>query len=174
LSSRCSIGSPEHLVPGAAPVSSRRLQAPAADHRPVLNQTVEYGSNAQSAIIGGFQLSAIFGKPAPAKAAAPPNLHRRPSAHCFPARSFFGGFRTPASIPGRPLAPGRHPKPFTIAAVREIAMESRGSTRRRSSAIAVAARSRPRAARCDLRRPRLRSILPRNQPDRLQQRTSAA
>ena len=98
--SRCSISSPRHLVPGAAPVSSRRLQALAADHGPALNHTVEYGSNTQSAIISGFQLSAIFGKPSPAKAAAPPNLHRRPSAHCFPARSFFGGFRTPATFTG--------------------------------------------------------------------------
>jgi ABC-type transport system substrate-binding protein len=40
------------------------------------------------------------------------------NAHCFPARSFFGGFRTPASIPGRPLEPGRHPKPFTKSAIR--------------------------------------------------------
>jgi hypothetical protein len=28
------------------------------------------------------------------------------------AGSFFGGFRTPALLPGVPLAPGRHPKPF--------------------------------------------------------------
>src|SRR6266478_7970929 len=95
-----SIGSLESLVPGAAPVSSQRLQAPARHHRPVLNQAIEYGSSGQSAIISGFQLSAIFGKPSPAKAAAPSNPHRRPTAHCFPARSFFGGFPTPAPYTG--------------------------------------------------------------------------
>src|SRR6266478_4745080 len=115
LSSRGSTRSLEHLVPGAAPVSSQRLQAPARHHGPVLNQAVEYGSSGQSAIISGFQLSAIFGKPSPAKAAAPSNPHRRPSAHRIPARSFFGGFPTPAPILGHSLAPGRHPKPFTIA-----------------------------------------------------------
>jgi hypothetical protein len=30
----------------------------------------------------------------------PPNPHRRPSAHRFPARSFFGGFPTPAPDAG--------------------------------------------------------------------------
>jgi hypothetical protein len=35
--------------------------------------------------------------------------------HRFSAGSFFGGFRTPALLPGIPLAPGRHPKPFPIA-----------------------------------------------------------
>jgi hypothetical protein len=29
----------------------------------------------------------------------------------FPAGSFFGGFRTPALLPGPPLAPRRHPNP---------------------------------------------------------------
>jgi hypothetical protein len=62
LSSRCSIGSPERLVPGTAPVSSRCLQAPAGEHGPVLNQAIEYRNNAQSAIISAFQLSAIFAK----------------------------------------------------------------------------------------------------------------
>jgi hypothetical protein len=38
---------------------------------PVLNQAVEHGSSAQSAIISGFQLSAIFATASPAKAAAP-------------------------------------------------------------------------------------------------------
>ena len=72
------------------------IPAPAGHHEPVLYQAVEYGSSGQSAIISGFQLSAIFGTPPLAKAAAPPNPHRRPSAHRFPARSFFGGFPTPA------------------------------------------------------------------------------
>ena len=100
LSSRGRTGSLEHLVPGAAPVSSQRLQAPAGHHGPVLNQVVEYDSNGQSAIISGFQLSAIFGKPSPAKAAAPSNPHRRPNAHRVPARSFFGGFPKPAPYTG--------------------------------------------------------------------------
>src|SRR6266478_8348674 len=100
LSSRGSTRSLEHLVPGAAPVSSQRRHAPARHHGPVLNQAVEYGSSGQSAIISGFQRSAIFGKPSPAKAAAPSNPHRRPSAHRFPARSFFGGFPAPAPYAG--------------------------------------------------------------------------
>ena len=35
----------------------------------------------------------------PRKAAAPLNPDRRPTAHRFPAGSFFGGFRTPALYP---------------------------------------------------------------------------
>ena len=86
---------PVRLIPAPASAGSRSRTSPQSDRR-VRKQR----SNAQSAIISGFQLSAIFGKPSPAKAAAPPNLHRRPSAHCFPARSFFGGFRTPATFTG--------------------------------------------------------------------------
>jgi len=38
-------------------------------------------------------------------------------SHC-PAGSFFGDFPTPAPlIPDRPLAPGRHPKPFPKAVI---------------------------------------------------------
>ena len=95
-------------------------------HAPVPNQLAKYGVSHQFAIIGGFQLSAIFRKPSLARAAAPPNLHKRPSTHCFPARSFFGGFRTPAPIPGRPFAPGRHPKPFPKAVVRRKAANLSG------------------------------------------------
>src|SRR3974390_1811913 len=100
--------------PFAGTSPSRRLQPPAGGHEPVLHQAVEHGSSGQSAIISGFQLSVISGKSFPAKAAAPPNPHRRPTAHRFPAGSFFGGFRTPALLAGRSLARGRHPKPFTI------------------------------------------------------------
>src|SRR5215472_6715161 len=92
--------SPEHLVPDAAPVSSQRLQAPSRHHGPALYQPVNYRSRGQSALISGFPLSAILGKPFPAKAADTPNPHRRPNAHRFPAGSFFGGFRTPALYPG--------------------------------------------------------------------------
>ena len=38
-------------------------------------------------------------KTIPRKAATPLNPHRRPTAHRFPAGSFFGGFRTPALYP---------------------------------------------------------------------------
>jgi hypothetical protein len=93
----CSIHSLEHLVPGAAPASPRCPQAPAGYHAQVLNRAVEYGSSGQPAIISDLRLSAIFRKPFPAKPAATPNSHRRPSAHRFPVRSFFGGFRMPAS-----------------------------------------------------------------------------
>ena len=44
-------------------------------------------------MISGFQLSAIFGKPSPAKVAAPPNPHRRPSAHHFPRVRSSEAFR---------------------------------------------------------------------------------
>ena len=70
----------EHLVPSAAPVSSRRVQEPAARYRPVLHHAVEYGSSGQSAIISGYQLAAILETISPAKAAALPNPHRRLSA----------------------------------------------------------------------------------------------
>jgi hypothetical protein len=96
LSSRCSIHALEHLVPGAAPTSPRCPQAPAGYHAQVLNRAVECRSSGQAAIISDFRLSAIFRKPSPAKGAATPNPHRRPSAHRLPVRSFFGGFRTPA------------------------------------------------------------------------------
>src|ERR1700724_3364786 len=93
LSSRCSIGSPEHLVPGTAPVSSRCLQAPAGDHGPVLNQAIEYRSNAQSAIISAFQLSAIFAKPSTATAAPTPNPHSRQALTAFPRVRSSEAFR---------------------------------------------------------------------------------
>ena len=93
MSSRCSIGSPEHLVPGAAPVSSRCLQAPAGDHGPVLNQAIEYRSNAQSAIISAFQLSAIFAKPSTATAAPTPNPHSRQAFTAFPRVRSSEAFR---------------------------------------------------------------------------------
>ena len=100
LPARGSLHSPDHLIPGAAPVSSRDLQAPAGHLGLVLNHTVEHSSSGQSAIISGLQPVAILRKPSPAKAAAPSNPHRPPSAHRFPARSFFGGFPTPAPILG--------------------------------------------------------------------------
>src|SRR6516162_8018713 len=99
LPARGSLHSPDHLIPGATPVSSRRLPAPAGHHGLILNHTVEHGSSGQSAIISGFHLSPILGKPSLAKAATTPNSHRRPTAYRCPAGSFFGGFRTPASIP---------------------------------------------------------------------------
>ena len=52
--------SPKHLVPGAPPVSSQRLRRPTAQHAPALNRPVEYASSGQSAIITGFQPSAIL------------------------------------------------------------------------------------------------------------------
>ena len=114
------------------PIPSQRLQAPAGHHRPVLDQAVEYGTSGQSAIISGFQLSAILGKPSLAKAAATPNPHRRPSSHCFPAGSFFGGFRTPALYRVDRSRRGRHPKPFSRADLAAIAADRRGSTPQRS------------------------------------------
>ena len=51
--------SPKHLVPGAPPVSSQRLRTPTAHHAPALNRPVEYACSGQSAIISGFQPSAV-------------------------------------------------------------------------------------------------------------------
>ena len=90
---------------------------PSGHHPPVLDQAGAHGSSGQSAVKTGFAPSAIPIKPSPGKLAAAPNPHRRPSLHRFSAGSFFGGFRTPALLPGIPLAPGRHPKPFPIAVV---------------------------------------------------------
>src|SRR6516162_4129680 len=70
LPARGSLHSPDHLIPSAMPVSSRRLLAPAGHHGLVLNHTVEHGSSGQYAIISGFCLSPILGKPSLAKAAA--------------------------------------------------------------------------------------------------------
>ena len=86
--------------PGVESISSQRRQTSAGHHRPVVNPAVEYGSSGQSLIISGFQPLAILRKPSPAKPPAAPNPHRRPNAHRFPAGSFFGGFRTPAPLPG--------------------------------------------------------------------------
>src|SRR5215471_17251781 len=110
LPSQRRILSPERPVPGTAPASSQRLQTPPGYHRPVLDQTVRHGSTGQSTVVTGFQLSAISPKSSHGKVAAAPNPHRRADPHRFPAGSFFGGFRTPAQLPGPPLAPGRHPK----------------------------------------------------------------
>lgn len=88
---------------------------PSGHHPPALDQAVAHVSSGQSAVKTGFAPSAIPIKPSPGKLAAAPNPHRRPSLHRFSAGSFFGGFRTPALLPGVPLAPGRHPKPFPIA-----------------------------------------------------------
>jgi|SRR6516225_6729829 len=103
------------------PVSSRRLQAPAGPHGLVLNHTVEHGSSGQCAIISGFHLSPILGKPSLAKAAATPNPHRPTPA--VPRVPSSGAFARRPPYTGRPLAPGRHPKPFTKAA---IAVRARG------------------------------------------------
>jgi len=118
LPARGSLLSPDHLIPGTAPVSSRRLQAPAEHLRLVLNHAVEHGSSGRSAIISGFQLSAIFTKPSAGNAAAATNPHRRSSVHRFPAGSFFQGFRTPALYRIDSSCSGRHPKPFRIADLR--------------------------------------------------------
>jgi hypothetical protein len=117
VSSHGGTRSPEHLVPGTAPVSSQRLQMPPRHHPPVLDQAVGRVSTGQSTAVTGFQLSAIWPKSSHGRVAAPPNPHRRAGHHRFPAGSFFGGFRTPAQLPGPPLAPSRHPKPCPVAAI---------------------------------------------------------
>jgi len=99
-------------VPGAAPVLSQCLQAPAGHHRLVFNHVVEDGSSGQSAIISGFRLSAIFGKPSPVKAGATPNPHRRQAVIAFPRVRPSEAFRRRPPILGHSLAPGRHPKPL--------------------------------------------------------------
>src|SRR5690242_10185174 len=73
---------------------------PSGHHPPVLDQAGAHGSSGQSAVKTGFAPSAIPIKPSPGKLAAAPNPHRRPSLHRFSAGSFFGGFRTPALLPG--------------------------------------------------------------------------
>ena len=118
MPSHCRVLSPEHLVPDATPVSSQRLQAPTGHHPLVLNYAIGHSSSAQCATNSRLQLSAILRKPFPGQPAAASNPHRQPSSHRCPAGSFFGGFPTPASLPGSTLTPGRHPKPFTNLAVR--------------------------------------------------------
>ena len=81
----------------------------------VRKRAVEYGSSGQSAIISGFQLSAIVGKSFPAKAAAPLNPHRRPTTHAFPRVPSSEAFGRRPAILAQSIAPGRHPKPFTKA-----------------------------------------------------------
>jgi hypothetical protein len=86
-------------VPGAAPVSSQRLQASAEHYGPVLNHPVEHRGIAQSAIFGGLPLSAICAKPSAATAAARPNPHRPPTPHRFPrVRSSEAFGRRPLSV----------------------------------------------------------------------------
>jgi hypothetical protein len=84
LPSQCRVLSPEHLVPDATPVSSRRMQASARHYRPLLNHPVEHHGSAQSAIFSSLPRSAICTKPPSARAAARPNPHRPPTPHRFP------------------------------------------------------------------------------------------
>ena len=121
--------SPEHLVPGAAPVSSQRLQASADHYGPVLNHPVEHRGNAQSATFSGRPLSAIPTKPSPGKLAAAPNPHRRPSPHPLSRRFVLRWLSSAGLLTGTPLAPRRHPKPSPIAAVPWYPIEGAGSTK---------------------------------------------
>src|SRR5262252_5022287 len=91
---------------------------PPRHHPPVLDQAVGRVSTGQSTVVTGFQLSPIWPQSSHGKVTAAPNPHRRAGPHRSPAGSFFGGFPTPALLPGIPLAPGRHPKPFPKAAIR--------------------------------------------------------
>jgi len=88
----------------------RFIPAPASAgsaSRTSLNQAVEYGSSSQSAIISGFQLSAIFGKPSPAKAAASSNPHRGQPLTAFPrVRSSKAFRRRPLYRVDRPCRAG--------------------------------------------------------------------
>src|SRR6516165_4231781 len=129
--------SPKHLAPGAPPLSSHRLHTPAAHHAPALNRPVEHASSGQSAIITGFQPSAILKQTIPGNAAAEPNPHSRLTAHGFPRvpSSEAFGRRPP---PGRPLTPGRHPKPFTTPDIRRTAVDSAGHVVRWCIAAAAA------------------------------------
>src|SRR5207244_13236272 len=70
-------------------------QAPERRHGRILSQAVKCGST-RSTILSACRNPAILGRPPPAKAAATPNPHRRPTARRFPAGSFIGGFPTPA------------------------------------------------------------------------------
>ena len=91
--------SQEHLVSGAAPVSSQRLQASAEHYGPVLNHPAEHRGTAQSAIFGGPPLSAICAKPSSARAAVRPNPHRPPTPLAFPrVRSSEAFGRRPLSV----------------------------------------------------------------------------
>src|SRR6185437_6691010 len=94
-------------------------------HPPVLDQPLGRVSTGQSTVVTGFQLSAISPKSSHGKVAAPPNPHRRAGLHRFPAGSFFGGFRTPAQLPGPPLALRRHPKPCPKADMSELYSDRR-------------------------------------------------
>src|SRR6516164_10937603 len=97
------------------PVSSRRLQAPAGPRGLVLNHTVEHGSSGQCAIISGFHLSPILGKPSLANSAATPNPHRpTPAVPRVPSSGAFGRRPSPRLYKS---TTGRHPKPFTEAAI---------------------------------------------------------
>ena len=57
-------------------------------------------------------------KPSPGKLAAAPNPHRRPSPHPLSRRFVLRWLSSAGLLTGTPLAPGRHPKPFTEAAIR--------------------------------------------------------
>src|SRR5215469_17291009 len=109
--------SPKHLVPGAPPVSSQRLHTPAAHHAPALNRPVAHASSGQSR--NHHRLSALSISQANHPPATPlptqipiagqllTSFPRVPSSEAF-------GRRPP---PGRPLTPGRHPRPFTKPAL---------------------------------------------------------
>jgi len=96
LSSHGSTRSPEHLVPGAASVSSPCLHPPKAHRAPALNRAIGLGSSGQSATISGFPLSAILRKPSPGYHVHAGGIEStrcrrlegdRSGKICFPARS---------------------------------------------------------------------------------------
>ena len=95
-----------HFIPAAASVGRASPTSPQSGRRVRQQRPVRNPHRLPA-------LQPILGKPSPAKPAAPPNPHRRQTVHRFPAGSFFGGLSDAGSLPGRPLVPGRHPKPFT-------------------------------------------------------------
>ena len=106
---------PRSRLPAPLP---RRLRRPRhiTDQSSITPSTATRPQN-PTAIIGPPPIATA--KPSPAKAAAQPNPHRRPTAHR--SRGFLlrrlsdAGRRTHT---GRSLTTGRHPKPLTIPAVR--------------------------------------------------------
>src|SRR5215475_5709442 len=117
--------SPKHLLPGAPPLSSHRLHTPAAHHRTSPQPARPQSSHRLSAL-SNSQANHPPATPLPSQipiaGQLPTSFPRVPSSEAF-------GRRPP---PGRPLTPGRHPKPFTIADLPALARERGGSTPNRT------------------------------------------
>jgi hypothetical protein len=99
-------------TPRAIRSSTPPFSGPAGHHGPVPNHNPR--ARQQRPVRNQQRLSPLadLAETIPRQSRSHAKSHRRRTAHCLLAGSFFGGFWTPADLPRRSLVAGRHPKPF--------------------------------------------------------------